>query len=63
MKGNKLEKKKTVSGTCGYKRIANINMIGIPEEEEKEVEAEKILTYTMAKKNPQIWQKRKLQIK
>lgn len=38
-------------------------MIGIPEEEEKEVEAEKILTYTMAKKNPQIWQKRKLQIK
>lgn len=50
------------SGTYGYKRMSIINIIGVPEEE-KAGEAEKVLKDTMAKKNPQIWKKTKLQIR
>lgn len=50
------------SGNYGYKRMSIINVIGVPEEE-KAGEAEKVLKDTMAKKNPQIWKKTKLQIR
>lgn len=51
-KGNKLKKKKKKNrglGTCGYNRISNINMIGVPEEEKKEGDAEKVLKDIMDK--------------
>lgn len=40
------------SGTCGYNRISNINMIGVLEKEERKSEAKKVLK--MAKTPPNL---------
>lgn len=54
-KGNKQKKKMNrASGTCGYNRISNINMIGVLEKEERKSEAKKVLKDKMAKTPPNL---------